>query len=104
MKYVVIFAALLSAAPALAQNAPAAPATPAAASTPAALNVDSPIESLAESPTAKAALVKQFPEILGHAAYEQFKSMSLRQLAQLAGGLITDEKSAACEAEVGAKK
>ena len=69
-----------------------------------AVNGDAPIEAVMATPAGKAAMEKVFPDIPGHVAYEQFKGMSLRQLAPLAGGLITDEKIAAFEAEVKAGK
>lgn len=102
--------ALISCAAALASASVAAqaqdqtqPAPPAAAGAPAApaaaaLNGDTPIETIAQSAIGKAALLKVFPDILTHPAYEQFKTMSLRQLEPLSGGAITDEKIAAFEA------
>jgi hypothetical protein len=110
MKSLLIFGAALFAAPlaANAQTAPAAPAQAAAAqaapAAAAALNGDTPIETLAASAAGKASLEKQFPNILTHPAYEQFKAMSLRQLAPLAGGIITDEKIAALEADLAPAK
>lgn len=81
-------------APAPAQPSP----TPAAAA--ATLNGDTPIETLMAKPETKAILLKYVPEIEGHPAYDQFKTMSLRQLQPLAGGLITDDKIAALEADL----
>lgn len=108
MKVVLFCAAALAVAPVAAfaeptSATPAAPAATAAAVT-AALNGDSPIEAVMAEPAGKAAIEKIFPDIPGHGAYEQFKGMSLRQLAPLAGGLITDEKIAALEAELKAAK
>lgn len=105
MKVLLLCVATLAAAPvaANAQTETAVPA-PAASATPAALNGDSPIEAVAAIPAGKAALEKHLPEVLPHPAYEQFKGMSLRQLAPLAGGLITDEKIAAVEADLNAAK
>lgn len=105
MKLLLLGAALVSAValPAAAQEAAPASA-PAPAAAPAELNGDSPIEAIAATPAGKAALEKHFPEILPHPAYEQFKGMSLRALAPLAGGIITDEKIAAIEADMKAAK
>lgn len=103
MKALLIGAALLSAGfvsinPALAADA--APVTAAAAT----LNGDSPIEAIAALPAGKAALEAHVSGVLSHPAYEQFKGMSLRALAPMSGGLITDEKIAALEADLKAAK
>lgn len=71
---------------------------PKAAAQPLAINDSTSIEAIAATPVGKAALEKHIPELLPHPAYEQFKGMSLRALAPLAGGIITDEKIAAVEA------
>ena len=81
-------------APATAQPAPAAPAAT------GVLNGDTPIETLMARPETKALLLKYVPEIEGHPAYDQFKSMSLRQLEPLAGGIITAEKISSLEADL----
>lgn len=100
MKTALICATMLVAAPVAvqAQTAPAEAAPAEAAS--ATLNGDSPIEAIAADPAGKAAFEKHLPDMLAHPAYEQFKGMSLRQLAPLSGGIITDEKIAAVEAEL----
>lgn len=77
-----------------AQTVPAAPAAT------AALNGDTPIEALMAKPETKALLLKYVPEIEGHGAYDAFKTMSLRQLQPLAGGIVTDEKIASLEADL----
>lgn len=104
MKLVLLTAALVSAslAPAYAHQTAPAPAAPAAA--PAALDGDSPIEEIAAIPAGKAALDKHVAGVTTHAAYDQFKGMSLRALAPMSGGLITDEKIAAIEADLKAGK
>jgi len=88
--------ALLLSSPALAQTEPA----PAPAPAPAAekLSIDLPIETLMADPVGKAVMDKEVPSLMAHPAYEQFKSMSLRQLQPYSGGAITDEKIAAVEA------
>lgn len=107
MKTILLSAALLGSAAGMAQAQDAAkpaPATPASAQpAPAAtatLNADTQIETLMAKPEAKVLLLKYVPEIENHPAYEQFKTMSVRQLQPLAGGLITDEKISALEAEL----
>lgn len=101
MKFVLLGAALISAA-----IAPASPqdAAPAAAPAAATLNGDSPIEAIAATAAGKASLEKNLPGLLTHAVYEQFKGMSLRALAPMSGGIITDEKIAAVEVDLKAAK
>lgn len=79
--------AALAAAPALAQ-APAA--TPATAT--AALSVETtPIEALVAIPAAKAVLDKDLPGLTTHEAYDQFKGMTLAQVAPMSEGAITEQ-------------
>ncbi|CAN5900931.1 hypothetical protein BH11PSE1_BH11PSE1_28160 [soil metagenome] len=80
----------LMAAPALAQ----APA-------PAALSVEStPIESLVANPAAKAVLDKDIPGLTTHEAYDQFKSMTLTQVAPMSQGAMTDEMLKTVQADL----
>jgi hypothetical protein len=104
MKFAMLSVALVSAAvtPAIAQEAGAPAPAPAAA--PATLNGDSPIEAIAATAAGKASMEKNLPGVLTHPAYEQFKGMSLRALAPLSGGIITDDKIAAIEADLKAAK
>jgi hypothetical protein len=113
MKLAAFTAALfvMTAAPALAQNAPAAPAAPAAApaatadAAPAAkFTLDTPVETIAADPAGKAVLVADFPEMLSHPAYDQFKALSLNALQPLAQGAITDEMMAKAKADLAAIK
>lgn len=93
-----IIAAMLAAvaAPAMAQSAPAPQA-----STAAGFSVDgTSIEALAADPRAKAVLDKELPQLLTHPAFDQFKSMTLSQLAPMSQGSITDEKLAVVQAEL----
>lgn len=96
-----IVGALLASVVAVPVHAQQVAPAPAAAS---ALNGDSPIESVAATPAGKASLDKNFPGLLAHEAYEMFKGMSLRAVAPLSGGLITDEKIAIVEADLKAAK
>lgn len=98
MRIMTLAAALALFAPASAFAQAAAPTADAHAS--AALDGSSPIEAIAANPAGKAALDKNFPDLSAHPAYEQFKGMSLRDLAPLSGGIITDEKIAALEASL----
>lgn len=101
MKSLIATAALmLAATPALAQTATpvaaaTAPAAAPAAAAPAgqaALTADTPIETLMASPASKEAVLKSFPKLDEHPAYEQFKAMGLRQLVQMLNGAIPMEK------------
>jgi hypothetical protein len=87
---------ILAAAPALAQApapAPAAEAAPAAAPAAAgALSVENtPIETIVANPAGKAVLDKDLPGLTTHEAYDQFKTMTLAQVAPMSQGAITPE-------------
>jgi hypothetical protein len=86
MKFVPVAALLLAslaAVPAIAQDAPEAPA--------AALTIDTPIEALMANEASKAVLVKHLGPLDQHPAYGQFKTMSLVQLQPWSQGAITEE-------------
>lgn len=83
-----------------AAHAQQAPATTAGVQASTALSASTPIETLMASPIAKPLVLRNFPDLEKHPAYEQFKTISLRDLAPLSGGAITDEKIAAFEAEL----
>lgn len=80
-------AALTLATPLAAQTAPA----PVPAATAAKYTVDTPIEAIAADPAGKAILDENMPGLTTHAMYDQFKSMSLKQLQPMSQGKITDE-------------
>jgi hypothetical protein len=84
------------------QSDPAA--LPAAPAKSAALTLDTPVETIAANPAAKAVLDKHFPEMLSHPMYDQFKQMSLKQLQPLAQGQITNEMLTAAEKDLAAIK
>jgi hypothetical protein len=96
---------LLAAAPALAQATAAAPA-PATAAAPApaaagALSVEStPIETIVANPAGKAVLDKDLPGLTTHEAYEQFKGMTLAQVAPMSQGAITPEALKTVQADL----
>jgi hypothetical protein len=79
---------------------PAAPGAQAApdAVAPAPLSIASPIEKIVADPAGKAVIEKLMPTLLGHAMYDSFKSMSLKELQPYSQGAITDEKLAQVEA------
>ena len=109
MKFVAFSIALaMSAAPAFAQTAPApapAPAaTPDAAATAAKFTLDTPIEAIAADPVGKAVLEADFPGMLTHPAYEEFKGMSLAAVQPMSQGAITEEALAKAKVDLAAVK
>jgi len=90
----------LTAGAASAQTAPA-PAAAAPAGAPAAatakFTLDTPIETIAADPTAKAVLDANVPGTTTHPSYDMFKAMSLRQVAPMSQGVLTDEMLAKTE-------
>ena len=89
---IAVAAALTLAAPLAAQNTTSpAPAPVAAAPAAAKYTVDTPLETIVGDPAGKAVIDANMPGLSTHAMYEQFKTMSLKQLAPMSGGKITDE-------------
>lgn len=97
-----LVAALAVAGAASAQTAPAAPSAPAPAA--GALTTDTPIETIVADPAGKAVLDKDAPGLTTHPMYEQFKSMSLKELAPLSQGKIDDAALAKINADLAAAK
>lgn len=64
--------------------------------------LDLPIERIAANPTGKTILDANLPQVLSHANYDSFKSMSLRQLQPLSQGRITDAALNKTESELAA--
>ena len=112
MKLVALSVALLAmtAAPAFAQTtttatAPTATPAPAADSSAAAkFSLDTPIEAIAADPAGKAVLDADFPGMLTHPAYDQFKGMSLTAVQPMSQGAITDEQMAKAKVDLAAIK
>jgi len=112
MKLVAFSVALLAmtAAPAFAQTtttatAPTAASTPATdAATTAKFTLDTPIETIAADPGGKAVLDADFPGMLTHPAYEQFKGMSLNAVQPMSQGAITDAQMAKAKTDLAAVK
>lgn len=98
MKTAMFVAALMAAAPAFAQDAPAsAPAPAPAAPAPAApasdakFNLDTPLQDIVADEKGKAVIEKHFPGMIALPEYEMFKAISLTQLQPYSNGKITDE-------------
>jgi hypothetical protein len=96
MKLLFVAVALIAsiAAPSLAHAAPVE-AAPMAASR---LSLDTPIEQIVADDAGKAVITANFPDMMAHPAFEQFKAMSLKQLQPMAQGAITDEALAKASA------
>lgn len=100
-------AAFAQTAPAPAASAaPAAAATPAATATAAKFNLDTPIETIVADPAAHAALTAAFGgnDVAANPNYEQFKAMSLNQVAPYAPDKLTPEVLKAAETALAAVK
>lgn len=99
---------VMTAAPAVAQTAPAAPATPAAPAAPAVtaakFDLDTPIQTIAADPAGKAVLEADFPGMLAHPAYDQFKVLSLSAVQPLSNGALTDAQLAKAKTDLAALK
>jgi hypothetical protein len=91
MRVLVAVATVLTSATPLAAQTTTAPAPAAAPAAAAKYSIDTPIETIAADPAGKAVLDTVMPGVTTHAMYEQFKAMSLKQLAPMSGGKITDE-------------
>ena len=84
---------------------PAIAADPVAATAPATrLSLDTPIETLMADPAGKAVVQANFPDMPAHPMYDQFKSMSLNQVAPMSRGKITDAMLAKAASELAAIK
>jgi hypothetical protein len=91
---------VLAAAPAFAQ-APAAAPAPAAPAAAGALSVETtPIETIVANPAGKAVLDKDLPGLTTHEAYDQFKGMTLAQVAPMSQGAITPEALKTVQADL----
>jgi putative polyketide hydroxylase len=66
------------------------------------LTLDTPVEQIVAVPAGKAALDDQLPMVTSHPKYSTFKSMSLRQLQPVSGGMLTVAALAHAEAALGA--
>jgi hypothetical protein len=86
---------------ALAQSASPPPAL-ASEGASQALSVDTPIETLVATPSAKAVLDADIPGLTTHPAFDKFKHESLRSVAPKFGGAITDKDVAKVQADLAA--
>jgi len=93
-----VLALALAALPAAAFAQTAAPAAP------AALGLDTPIEQLIANDKTKAVLDARIPGLTSHPMLDQFKAMSLKQLAPMSGGQLTDAMLEGVAADLAAGK
>ena len=94
---------LTSGAPALAQ-APVNPPAPRDAQAVQSLSIDTPIEIVAADPAGRMVLERDTPGLLEHPMYDSFKSMSLKAVAPLSEGKITDGVLAKAQGDLSALK
>jgi hypothetical protein len=73
---------------------------PAPAAATAQFSINTPIIELVANPAAKAVLEKHLPGVEDHPAYNQFKYMSLAEVAPYSEGHVTDAMLAAIDAEL----
>lgn len=101
-----IAAAMLLATPLVAQTAPTPTATPTPAATEAAtkFDLDTPLETIAANPAAKAVLDTDLQNITAHPMYDQFKGMSLNQLQPVSQGQLTDAAMTKIKTDLAALK
>ena len=90
--------------PGRAQEAAPAPGTQPAMQTTQASALDEPILQIANTPAGCAVLDKDFPGLRQHAMYDFFKSMTLKQIAALSRGQITQEMLAQAQTDLLALK
>src|ERR1700722_4700232 len=88
MRRFLIVAAIL-AIPQIAQAGPSMTTIPATLTT--GYTLDTPIEAIAASPAGAAVINKDIPGLLTDRSYEIFKGMSLRLVAALSHGQLTNQ-------------
>ncbi|MBO9621802.1 MAG: hypothetical protein J7500_03730 [Sphingomonas sp.] len=90
--------------PALAQAQTAPAASTATAPAAAKFNLDTPIETLAADPKAKAVLDADLPTLMSHPSYEDFKMLSLHAVQPFSQGKLTDALLKKVETDLAAIK
>jgi hypothetical protein len=91
MRILIAVAAALTVASPLAAQTTTPPAPASAPATAAKYTVDTPLETIVADPAGKAVLDADLPGLTTHSMFDQFKSMSLKQLAPMSQGKITDD-------------
>lgn len=67
-------------------------------------SVETPLETIVADPAGKAVIDSDLPGLTTHAMFDQFKSMSLKQLQPMSGGKITDDSLVKLSADLAAVK
>lgn len=101
MKFIVLAAAMMLPAVASAQTAAPVAAAPA---TTAKFTLDTPIETIVADPAGKAVIDKDLPGTTTHPMYDQFKGMSLNQVAPMAADKLTPDVLTKVAADLAAVK
>ena len=96
MKRLLIAAMLAAASPVLAQT----PAPAAAAPAPHYSIQTSTLGELADNPTTRAILEKDFPEILHHPQFDEGRGLTIPDTVQYLPDVVTPAKMAAMDAEL----
>jgi hypothetical protein len=78
------------------------PPPPHAAAPTGKLTVDSPIEALMANAATRKVMDKHLPKLAENGHYEMFKDSSLREIAPMSQGKLTDEVLAKINAELAA--
>ena len=73
-------------------------------SAPVPLTIDTPIEAIAADPKGKLVLEANFPGMTANPMYEQFKTMTLKQVQPMSGGRISEAAVAKTQADLTAIK
>lgn len=93
-------ALFIAMAPAQAQTPQTMSASPASTG----WSADTPVETLAADPAARAILEKDVPMLLKHPSYQTIKSLNLRQIQPYSAGALTDAMIAAADRDLKALK
>jgi uncharacterized membrane protein len=98
MPKILVMTLAMLAAPATLAATPASAAEAAAAT---GLSVETTdLGTLLDNPGAKAVLTKHLPDIVGNEQIAMARGMTLKQLQQFAGDMVTDQKLAAIQADL----
>jgi hypothetical protein len=95
-------AALLLTAGAASAQSTSTTTTSTTTTTTTGFTLDTPIEQIVANPAGKAVLDKDLPGLTTHPAYDQFKSMSLKEVEPMSQGALTDDMLAKTGADLAA--
>jgi hypothetical protein len=95
-------AALLLTAGAASAQTTSTTTTSTTTTTTTGFTLDTPIEQIVANPAGKAVLDKDLPGLTTHPAYDQFKSMSLKEVEPMSQGALTDDMLAKTGADLAA--